>query len=319
MPAQLKDFVADVTSTGAPLRVPSKGIRLPKSNFIGLALVPKNLLPDIGSATTFTAPGGTAAPITTANLLATLRTLALNGTVFMFGNGVLSGKRGAFKSDEETVIFGSQRTKRDTGEGEISYSFMFKYAYHNTAFMNQLRLMYTDYDIYCFTDRSVEVLRNDLVEPVFKNVKNGEVAGNNGDVISNGGFDVVVGSDGDIEPEFGQFENMLGLSYFKYTFGVPLVTGTGLTAALGGTVVNKTAPGSGTIANAIQETVQAGVISYSITLEGGVAVPTGITIDSTTGIVTVAAGVVAGTYKLVGLAENKTGVMGEYRVKLVAA
>lgn len=319
MPAQLKDFVADTTSTGAPLRVPSKGIRLPKSNFIGLALVPKNLLPDIGSATTFTAPGGTATPITTANLLTVLRALALNGTVFMFGNGVLSGKRGAFKSDEESVIFGSQRTKRDTGEGEISYNFMFKYAYHNTAFMNQLRLMYTDYDIYVFTDRSVEVLRNDLVEPVFKNVKNGEVDGDNGKVISSGGFEVVVGTDGDIEPEFGLFEGLLSLSNFKYSFGQPTITGTGLTASLNGTVVSKTTTGTGTVTNPILETVLAGTASYSVILEGSISVPTGITIDSASGVVTIAAGVVAGTYKVVVAAENRTGVMGEYRFKLIAA
>lgn len=321
MGATLKDFASDSTSTGAPVRVPAKGLRLPKSNFIGVAFLPKNTLPDVGSAATFTPPGGsgTAAPITPSNLVSVLQSLALNGLAIVFGNGAISGKRAPFKADEESVIFGSQRTKRDTGEGEIVYSFMFKYAYHNTAFMNQLRLAFTEYDVYAFTDRSVEVIRQDLNEPTFKNVKNGEVTGSNTDVISNGGFDIIIGSDGDIEPSLGLFERALALSNFRYTFGVPTVTGTGLTATLNGTVINKTSTGTGTIANPVLEVVSAGVVSYAISLEAGQVLPAGITIDSATGIVTVAASVVAGSYKVVVQAENKTGVIGEYNFRLIAA
>ena len=320
MGAKLSDFLSDATTTGAPLRIPSKGIKLPKSNYIGLAMVPKNLLPDIGSATTFTPPGGgTATAITTANLVEVLKSLALNGQARVFGNGVINGKRGPFKADEESMIFGSRRMKRDSGEGEIAYTFMFKYAYHNTAFLNQLRLGYEEYDHYAFTDKSVEVLRYDQVEPVYKNVKNGEVTGNNTDELSNGGFDIVIGPEGEIDPDFGSFEKLIQISNFKYSFGVPVATGTGLAVTLGGTVVTKTAPGTGTIANPVLETIGAGVVVYSIAKEDGSAPPTGVTIDTATGVWTIAASVTAGTYNLRVAVENKTGVMGEYRAKLIAA
>lgn len=318
MPSSLKDFAADPTSYGAPARIPSKGKRLPRANYIGLAIVDKNLLPDIGSSTTFTPPGGSAAAITTSNLVSVLQTLALNGMAYVFGNGLIMGKRTPFKSDEEAVIFGSQRTKHDTGEGEYTFSMNFKYAYMNTSFMNQLRLQFVDQDFYFFTDRSVEVVRFDSQEPVVKNVRNGEVTGNNGDVISNGGFDLIVGSDGEIEPEFGLFEKALNFANFKYTFGAPTTTGTGMSTALGGTIINKTSVGSGTIVNAITQTVQAGVVSYSAFKDDGSALPANVTIDSTTGTLTVAAGVTAGSYKIVVMAENKVGVTGEYRFTLVA-
>lgn len=320
MPTKLSDFAADATASGAPLRVPSKGLRLPKSNFIGVVFTPKNLLPAIGSVATVTLPGGGGpVAITSLNLLSAIQAFAYAGQAWVFGNGAITGKRGKFKSDEEDMVFGSQRTKRDTGEGELTYSFTFKYGYHNTTFLNQLRLMFTEYDIYAFTDRSVEPILFDLNEPVFKNVSNGEIAGDNSKSINTGGFDIVVGSDGDIEPTFGLFESLLQLSNFKYTFGPPVVTGTGLVSTLGGTVITKTSSGSGTIAAAVTQTVSAGVVTYSLVMANSSALPTGLTIDSTTGTVSVAAGLVAGAYDVRVLVENKTGIMGQLDYKIVAS
>ncbi|UHG93277.1 Ig domain-containing protein [Spirosoma oryzicola] len=313
----LKSFLSDGSSTGAVVRVPANKIRLPKSNFVAVAFLPKNTLPELGSS--YTPPGGTAATLTAANLVSVITLLAINGIATVFGNGTVSGKRGKYKADEETTIFGSQRTAEDTDEGEIVFEIMFKYAYHNTEFMNQLRKRSGKDDIYFFTDRSVEVVRADIHEPVYKNSNNGEVTGNNKENLTSGGFGVIIGSDGDIVPEFGNFEKSLSASNFQYTFGVPTVTGTGLTASLSGTVINKTAPGTGTIANAVAETVTAGVVAYRVYLEGDSALPAGITIDSATGTVTVAANLTAGSYKVIVAAENKVGVIGEYRFTLIAA
>lgn len=317
MPAKLSDFLSDTASTGAPLRVPSKGVKLPKSNYIGLALIPKNTLPDIGSATTYAPPGGTAAPVTSNNILAVLIALALNGQAWVFGNGVVNGKKGKAKEDAEKVIFGSRRKARPTGEIEEVYDFVFKYFYLNREFFNQLRLNYTEYDLYVFTDRSVETLRYDIVEPVFDAITD-EVTGDNGAEIV-GMFQLTIGSDGQVLPDFGSYEKGLAVSNFKYTFGVPVATGTGLSASLGGTVINKTAVGTGTITNAVLQTVTAGVVSYAVALANGAVLPAGITIDTNTGVVTLAAAIVAGSYDVRVAAENKTGVLGEYGFKLIAA
>jgi len=314
----LKDFLSDPYATGAPLRTPATGKKLPKSNYIGLVLVPKNTLPDIGSATTFTPPGGgSAAPVTTSNIVSVLIALAMNGQAWAFGNGTVIGKRGKFVEDKEPLVFGSRRTARPTGEGEEDFDFQFKYFYMNRMFFNQLRYNFTEYDVYAFTDRSVEVLRYDVVEPVFHTISDETTGSNNAEIV--GGFMIKIGGDGQVIPNFGDFEKALAASNFKYTFAAPTVTGTGLTASLGGTVINKTSVGSGTIANAPTQTVVAGTLAYTLALKSGAALPANLTIDTATGIVTVGAGLVAGSYDLVVGCENKTGTLGEYSFKLIAA
>lgn len=319
MGASLKDFVSDPQATGAPLRIPATGKRLPKSNIIGVALVPKNTLPDIGSAAMFTPPGGgTAVTVTEANLVSLLAVLAFNGMAWVFGNGVINGKKSKFKGDEEPMVFGSRRTKRDTGEGESTYMIVFKYAYLNADFFNQLRLNYIEYDIYVFTDRSVEVVRYDAAEPVFKDTNNGEITGSNTDEISSGGFNIVIGTDGEISPNFGNFEAGLAISNFKYSFN-PVVTATGLTNVLGGTQFNMATGTGGSITHTLVQTVAANVVSYGIFAADGSAAPAGVTVSSATGVITVAGTLPIGVYSLKLIVTNQTGIMGEKAFRIVVA
>ncbi len=320
MGAGLKDFVSDPYAVGAPLRIAATGKKLPKGNYIGMAFVPKNTLPDIGSATLFTPPpSGTAAAITTANIVTMLQALAWNGQAWVFGNGVVNGKRGKPKEDMEKVVFGSRRSARPTGEVEETYDFTFKYFYLNRLFFNQLRYNFAEYDIYVFTDRSVETLRYDQVEPVFVNIGD-ETSGNNTEEII-GGFQIVLGADGQPDPDFisgsSGFEQPLAISQFKYTFN-PVITTTVLVNVLSGAQFNMTAGAGGTITRAIVQTVGASVVNYSIFSADGSAPPALVTINTTTGVITVGA-LTAGTYSLKVIAQNVTGVMGEWAFKIVAS
>ncbi|MCX6217607.1 hypothetical protein [Spirosoma sp.] len=320
MGASLKDFVSDPYAVGAPLRIAATGKKLPKGNYIALALVPKNTLPDIGSATTFTPPpSGTAAPVTVNNIVSVLQALAWNGQAWVFGNGVVNGKRGKPKEDMEKVVFGSRRSARPTGEVEETYDFTFKYFYLNRLFFNQLRYNFAEYDIYAFTDRSVETLRYDLVEPTYLNIGD-ETTGSNSDEIG-GGFQIILGSDGQPDPDFisgsSGFESLLGVSQFKYTFSSTITT-TVLVNVLSGAQFNMTAGAGGTITRAINQTVGASVVKYSIFSSDGSAPPALCTINSSTGVVTIGS-LTAGTYNLKVIAENTTGVMGEWAFKVVAA
>ena len=321
MPSRLQDFVSDSTATGAPLRIPAAGKKLPKSNYIALALVLKNLLPDIGSGTTFTPPGAgtqTAVALTVQNIATILQALAYNGQAFVFGNGAINGKRGKPKEDMEKTIFGSRRSARPTGEIEEVYSFAFKNFYQNRQFFNQLRSNFAEYDMYVFTDRSVETVRFDQAEPIFMNIGD-ETAGSNTEEIT-GMFDVLCGLDGQVDPDFAPgsiFEAAMAISKFKYTFGT--VTATGLTAVLSNTQFNMTASTGGTIARAVAESVVANSVTYQIFTDDGSAVPAGITIASTTGTITVASSLAVGTYKLKVIAQNAVGIMGEWGFKIVCS
>ncbi|GAB4023288.1 hypothetical protein GCM10028808_73270 [Spirosoma migulaei] len=320
MGASLKDFVSDPYAVGAPLRIAATGKKLPKGNYIGLFFVPKNTLPDIGSATTFTPPpSGSPVAVTVDNIVTMLQALAWNGQCWAFGNGVVNGKRGKPKEDMEKVVFGSRRSARPTGEVEEILDFTFKYFYLNRLFFNQLRYNFGEYDIYAFTDRSVETYRYDLAEPVFLNIGD-ETAGNNTEEIV-GGFQISLGSDGQVDPDLisgsSGFEKLLSVSQFKYTFS-PTITTTVLVNVLSGAQFNMTAGSGGTITRALVQTTATSVVKFSLFSADGSAPPALTSINTSTGVVTIGA-LTAGTYSLKVIAENVTGVMGEWAFKVVAS
>ncbi|WP_138994002.1 hypothetical protein [Larkinella sp. C7] len=305
---QLKDFLSTTQSADAQkLRVPVGTKRLPKAAFIALALVPKNTLPEFGEQ--YTPIGGSATTLTHLNIVSALLNLVLNGRGYFFGNGVVNGKRGKPKEMTESALYGTRTKARPTGELEEMCEFKFKQFYMNKEFFNELRANSTEYDYYMFTDKSVEVVRYDIDEPTIDGVGD-DVTGNIADEIA-GGFNITYSRDGQIIPVFGEFEKEVAVSKASFTFDT--VTATTLVSTLGGKVFTMTAGAGGSLAFAVNEDVEAGVLAFSIFTSTGEAIPGGqpVTISSATGLVTVGNGMTAGTYKYKVAVENATGVFGE--------
>jgi hypothetical protein len=141
-----------------------------------------------------------------------------------------------------------------------------------------------------------------------------------GDITSevNGGFNITYSRDGQIIPIFGAFEPQVAVSKAQFSFA-PSVPTT-LVSTLNGTVFTMTAGAGGSITMPINETVEAGVLGYSIFTSTGEAIPGGqpVSINTATGVVTVGNGMTAGTYKYKVAVENATGVIGqrEFSIKV---
>ncbi|WP_234733399.1 hypothetical protein [Tellurirhabdus bombi] len=316
--SNLQDFVSEYSGKNSALRIPGSRKPLPKGRYIALALVPKNLLPDIGSATEFTLPGGgSATKITTANIVSTLVTLALHSQAWFFGNHTVSGLRGKPTEMKESAVFGTRTEALGTGEIREQMDFLFKYFFLNREFFNELRANYSEYDLYVFTDRSVEVIRYDLDEPMFLNIGD-EVSGDiNTSVI--GGFSIIFSREGQIIPSFGKFETQLSASNARFTFGAGSATGLTLVVGTNKPYVYTMATGTG---GSITRAVATGSgVTYAIFTGDGEPIPTGqpVTIATGTGVITVGNALPAGTYRYKVLASNSTGVMGEYEIEIRVA
>lgn len=311
---RLSDVIADSSVNAGKFNNPVGGKKQPKGKYIALALVPKNTISDFG--TSYTPPGGTATTVTGQSIVTLLTLLTMKGTAWFLGNGLVNGKRSKPQEMKNGALYGTETTERPTGEVKEAVVFDIKWFYQNRDFFNSLRYNYTEFDLYIFTDRSVELVRYDDCLPVFSDIGDETPGDINRDIA--GSFTVTYSNDGQIQPVFGINETSLSASNFKITFGA--VTATTITNVAGTERYNMTSGTGGTITRAVNQTDAAG-LKYSIFLSDGSSIPAGqpVTINANTGLVTIGNALTAGSYTYVVMVENPTGVTGQHTIYLTVA
>lgn len=312
---KLSDVIADASVGVGKFNNPVGGKKQPSGKYIALALVPKGTLPDFGSS--YTPPSGSPTTLTGANIVGFLKTLAFKGTVWFLGNGLINGQRSKPEEMKNSTLYGTETIERPTGEVKESLTFGVKWFYQNRDFFNSLRYNFDQFDLYLFTDRSVELVRYDLCKPVFHSIGDETPGDINRDIV--GSFMVVYSSDGQVLPVFGIAKSSLEAANFKVTFGA-ITAAAGITNVAGTDRYNMTSGTGGTITRAVNESDAAG-LRYSIFLPDGSAIPSGqpVTINANTGLVTVGNGITAGAYTYVVMTENATGITGQYSIYLTVA
>lgn len=312
MTASLADFLPENTDPQElSLRVPIKSGMIPKSNYIALALVDRNTLPDFGEE--YTLPGAST-PITLSgsNIVATLKSLAFMGQAWFFGEGTVNGKKAKPEELKEALAYGTRTEMRPTGEVKETVDIDFKYFFLNVKFFNSLRAGQKPFDIYLFTNKSVQVVRNDTDNPVFLNVGH-ELTGEFGSDIA-GSFSVIWNrEEGEIEPTYGIKDKELKAEELRYTFGAIVATGA---VAVAGTTDRFTLAAT-TAATLTCAVVEEGTPRYSIYKNANEpigALP--VTINTNTGVVAIGTGIAAGKHRFTIAAENATGINGSYTVEI---
>ncbi|NID09369.1 hypothetical protein [Fibrivirga algicola] len=306
--SKIQDVIADPLGlVPGPNRMPQPGVKRPKSNFLAVALVAAGVIPAFG--TSWTPPGGTAGALTAGNLVSGIKALCYNGQATFLGDGQVNGKRGAFSEFQEAYNYGSRTKARPTGFGDTTYSFDNRDQYLNVEFFNQLRSAQTPYDIFVFTDFSVEVIRWADHTPVYGEIKNTV----EGDVKKDipGSFSIMITSEGEIPPVFGISKATL-LNDLKFTMTAAV---TGLVAVAGATnTYTLAATTLGVLTPTLGQALQAGGLKYSIFSNISDDVPTAqvTTVNAATGVVNIGTTLPTGTYRYTLVVENTTGVTGSF-------
>ncbi|CCG99834.1 hypothetical protein FAES_1824 [Fibrella aestuarina BUZ 2] len=306
--SKLGEVIADPLSTVQGNRKPQSGVKKPKSNFIAAAFVVAGTLPDLGQS--YTPPnGGSAATLTAATLPGVLKKLCYAGLASFFGNGQINGKRGKFSEFKEAFAYGTRTTPRPTGLGEYAYMIDYADQLFNVEFFNALRERQTPYDIYLFSDAHVEIVRWSLQNPVYQNIGTAV----DGDIKKDipGAFEIACTSQGEPLPAFGVVLATL-TNDVAFTFGAPTVTN--LTPVVGGINRFSMASTAATLTPVLNEATQAAGsgIAYSVFLNTSDAAPAAVTVNTSTGVVSIATTLTTGTYRFTLVVENATGVTGSY-------
>lgn len=307
--SRIQDVIADPLALSVvPNRQPQKGVKRAKSNFIAIGLVAAGVIPAFGVS--FTPPGGSAAVLTEASIVASIKALCYNGQATFLGNGEINGKRGKFSEFMESFNYGTRTKNRPTGFGETAYSFDNVNQYVNVEFFNQLRSAQTPYDIFVFTDFSVEVIRWADHNPVYSAISTTV----DGDIKKDipGGFDINITSEGEIPPRFGVALATL-VNDVKFLFSAPTVTGLAVVAGATNTF-SLAAATAGTLTPLLVQALVAAGLKYSLFLNATDDVPgtQPVAVNTATGVVTFGTALTTGNYRYTLVVENTTGVTGSY-------
>ncbi|GAB3272801.1 hypothetical protein GCM10027347_44690 [Larkinella harenae] len=313
--SSLADFLPENTDPQQlSVRIPLDNVgMIPKSNFIALALVDRNTLPNFGEEVTI--PGETPITLSASNLVATIKELTFLGKAWFFGEGTVNGRKAKPEEMLEPIPYGTRTEQRATGEVKETVDIDFKYMFLNIAFFNSLRAGKKAFDTYLFTNKSVQVVRFDTENPVFKNIGH-ELTGEFGNDIA-GSFSLIWNhEEGELIPTFGIKDNELKAEELRYTFGAFTVTGA---VVVPGTV-NRFTLATGTAAELTRPVLEKGSPRYSIFKNA--KEPIGnlpVTIDTNTGEVNIASTLAAGRHKFTVAVENETGIFGSYTFEVQKA
>lgn len=315
--AKLQSFMADViTSLNVQHRVADYGSAQPKGNFIAIAFVVANTLPDFFGANYTIGTGGTAAPLTGSNIVAALKDLAFQGKCWFLGDGLVNGKSGKPGEMKETGTFGSRTTPRPTGEVSEKIDFTVKNTFLNVGFWNSLRSgLLGPLDCYVFTNKTVQLIRYTSESPVFDGIGYEMPGDYNLDIP--GGFSVSwTNEKGQIEPITGIKDGDLNFELMRYTFGAA-TTPTNLTLVAG--TANRYTMITGTVAKIKRAVTEVGAVRYSVYKNTNQDIPAAelVSIDTDTGELTLAATMPVGRYTYTVAAENTVGVYGTWQIEVV--
>lgn len=252
-------------------------------------------------------------PISGENIVDVLRSMAFKSTAWFFPNGTIRGSKPAGTPTKEQQMYGITSILGDTGVITENAEIGVKGMHLNIDYWNAIRANSTGYQVFLFMNNMVVWVQPKHV-PKFHDLAGLVIGGDPLNSIDGGNFQLGYQSIGEIVPMDGVVFTHLDPFNFKFTFGT--VTPTGLTiaaCATGGLKLTGTAAAGGSFTRPILEAAFSDCVTYSLKILSG-ASNTGITIDATTGAVTVAAGTTAGTYNVRVLAQNNSSIYGFYDV-----
>ncbi len=249
-------------------------------------------------------------PLTGKNLIDVLRSLALNSTAWVFPHGTIRGSKGKPTPTKQQVMYGLNPVAKDTGVltelAEIGVNGM----HLNQEFWNNLRVASSDYHVFLFLSNMVIWVKPEHT-PIFHDI-GVVIDGDAANSITGGDFQLSYQSVGDIIWKDGV--KLPHLNQFNFQFSFPAATPTLLTQVTctsGSLKFTGTAEAGGSWTRPIKEAAFSTCVVYSLDILEGPGT-TGISVNSSTGVVTVDTGLTAGTYKVRVMAQNNTSVFGVY-------
>lgn len=255
-------------------------------------------------------------PITGANIVDVARSLALKSKGWFFPHGTMGGSKAIGTPTKKSVKYGIFPVQGETGVITETAMLNISGMHLNLEFWNSLRSASSGYTVLLFLNNMVIWVKpehtaqfHDIGVPV---------GGDSANSVTGGTAQLSYQSIGEIAWKEGVVFSHLDESNFKFTFGDP--TPTSLTAAsctYGNLRFTGTAASGGSFTRPILEAAFSDCVIYEGKILSGPQL-TGITVNATTGVVTVAV-VPAGTYKFRVIAQNNTSIYAVYDVTFVLA
>lgn len=272
----------------------------------------------------YTIGAGPATTVTAKNLPDVLVDLAFKGGAHLFFNPTISGSKGAPIRIKLPEKMGTQAVEEESGEVTESRMVKVKDYHKNVEHFNALAYKSGELDVILFTNNSFQWLEAGKHQPVFTDMGH-TIGGDANQVIGSGNLTISTRSVGEIPHNFGVVLSKLAANRVRFTFAAVGAL-TNLTAqpceAGGISVFSRTGAGACTLPRAVNET--ATCITYSIKQlnindAGTNDVSAHVSINSTSGTVTIASGLTAGTYDFIVVAETPNGIWGSWEFRLKAS
>lgn len=254
-------------------------------------------------------------PITGKNIVDVLRSLAFQSKAWVYPHGTMRGSKAKGTPTKQQVIFGLLPVAKDTGTITELVEFDVAGFHLNIEFWNSLRAVGTGYQVFLFLNNMCIWVRPEHTG-IFHDLGQA-VGGDANNSVTSGSGQLSYQSVGEIPWKEGVIFAHLDESNFKFTFGAPTLTDLiAVPCQSGNLKLTGVAATGGSYTRPIAEAAFATCVSYSMEILSGPA-STGITINGSTGAVTVAAGATAGTYKIRVIAQNTTSLYGFYDAIIV--
>lgn len=255
-------------------------------------------------------------PISGSNIVDVLRSMSLRSQVWFFPHGTMKGSKAAATPTKESEIFGILPVALDTGVLTELVELRVKGMHLNIDFWNGIRANPTGYQVFLFLNNMVVWVKPEHT-PTFHDISGLIVGGDSANSITAGNVQLSYQSVQEVAPKEGVLFRTLGKENFQFSFAVPVPTTLAVSAcASGGLKLTGTALAGGSFTRPINEAAYSDCVTYSLKILSGPAM-TGITVNPDTGVVTVAAAGVAGTYNIRVLAQNNSSVYGFYDAVIV--
>lgn len=244
------------------------------------------------------------------NIVDIIRSLALRSKAWVFPHGTIKGSKGMPTPTKAAETFSVLPIPRDTGTvtelAELRVSGMHLYQ----DFWNSLRVKSLGYQTFLFLNNMVIWVRPEH-SPMWHDI-GVAIGGDTANAISGGAAQLTWQSIGEVVWKGQVPFASLSENYFQFQFDVVTPTTLALGTCTSGNVkLNGTVAGGGSFTRPILEAAFSDCVVYTLEILSGPG-STGITINASTGAVTVATGLTAGTYNIRVLAQNNTSVFGFY-------
>lgn len=287
--------------------------------FLAVALVEPSVGFKLGASITL--PGaGSAITITAANIVASLKSLAIAGSAYWLGSDLVKGMKDKPIISTESVTMGYAAGPRNTRRVVEHIKYEFTKAYGNEDFLNQF-LDNKPFDVFNFTNNSVHeaLAAEDLSYPEADITMNFTGEAGKGIV---GGFGFTYVTDGLKRAETGITRTTLTSNDVVLAIAAPTAGGDAMTAgtcALAGTKkYTKAEADDSTLTFALVTANDC--VDWAVYTADGLPIPSTYgTFDSLTKVLTLPSSMATGVFTYYVTVVNKTGVKGQLIVELTVA